>query len=336
MRFKKFMALGLVMTSLVGVMTGTASALEYEFDSDAPGQTFHQSTSTDENYMGNSDQLVIGMDGDISSDTTGNFSNSPLSCLDVPIGEYPDAWGDYTDVAIAQNTMIPNELGPTANNANFYRPTYTPVVMTAGLAPLYNYAPNGLGMGGYSAMGASLSAGQSGTIAGSMGMSGGVAGMGGGQVVQTAGGGYVQSAASGVATQNAPMPAITEGGAIGQLSIPSIGLNKYVYEGTSTKNMQKGLAHFDSTSGWSGNIAIAGHNRGGHAYFGKLKDVQIGDTVTYTTAYGTATYQISDIGECETSDTSGLLQDGSNKITMYTCKANQPEVKLKVTAIQVG
>ena len=327
MRFKKTLALGLVMTSLLAAMATPASALEYEFDSDAPGQTFHNSTSTDTNYMGDSDQLVIGMDGNVSSDTTGNFSYSPLSCLDVPIGEYPDAWGESTDMAIAQNTMIPNELGPTANNVNFYNPTLTPVVMTAGLAPLYNYAPNGLGTGGYSVQGASISAAGAVSYGGASAVNG---------AVPLANGGYAQSAASGVATQNAAMPTITDGGAIGQISIPSIGLNKYIYEGTSTSNMQKGIAHFDSTSGWGGNIALAGHNRGSYAYFGKLKDVQIGDTVTYKTAYGTATYVVSEINERETTDTSGLLQDGTNKLTMYTCKANQPEVKLEVVAYQVG
>ena len=329
MRFKKFMALGLVMTSLLGALTTNAAALEYEFSSDAPGQTFHSSTSTDTNYMGNADQLVIGMDGEVSSDITGNPTwVSPLSCLDVPIGEYPDAWGESTDMAIAQNTMIPNELGPTANNSNFYKATYTPVVMTAGLAPLYNYAPNGVAAGGYSVQAAGLNAGMSNTLGGtttSMGV-----------VSYSAGGGYVQSGASGVATQNVAMPAITEGGAIGQLSIPSIGLNKYIYEGTSTASMQKGIAHFDSTSGWGGNVALAGHNRGSHAFFGKLKDVQVGDTVTYTTAYGTATYVVSAINERETTDTSGLLQDGTNKLTMYTCKADQPEVKLEVVATQVS
>ncbi len=100
--------------------------------------------------------------------------------------------------------------------------------------------------------------------------------------------------------------------------------------------MKKGLAHFDCTSGWLGNIAIAGHNRGASNAFGKLKNVNIGDTVKYTTAYGTAKYVVTNVKTVSTSDTSDLQQDGQNKITMYTCIANQPDVKLCVTATMVG
>ena len=35
-------------------------------------------------------------------------------------------------------------------------------------------------------------------------------------------------------------------------------------------------------------------------------------------------------------DTSGLAQDGTFKLTMYTCQKNQPDVKLKVVATLVG
>lgn len=52
----------------------------------------------------------------------------------------------------------------------------------------------------------------------------------------------------------------------------------------------------------------------------------------YTTAYGTRTYQVTCIDAVSVNDTSGLAQDGSYKLTMYTCKANQPELKLKVVA----
>ena len=64
--------------------------------------------------------------------------------------------------------------------------------------------------------------------------------------------------------------------------------------------------------------------------------VNIGDTVKYTTAYGTAKYVVTNVKTVSTSDTSDLQQDGQNKITMYTCIANQPDVKLCVTATMVG
>lgn len=318
---KKLASLALAGILSLGVMATPAMALEYEYGGDTvPGQTFHNSTSTDVNHVGNADQLQVGMDGTVSSNGTGNVSNSPLSFLDLPVGEYPDAWGESTDLAIANNTTIPNELGPTSTTTAVYKPTYTPVVMNGGLPTAANYAPG------------AAQAVRLGNTAGTVLMQ---TGNGGVSAVVNYGNG--NGSVAGVSTQNIPMPELNGNGAIGKLSIPSIGLNKYVYEGTSQSNMNKGLAHFESTSGWLGNVAIAGHNRGnGVAFFGKLKDVKLGDTVTYTTAYGTANYVVTEINTRDTNDVSGLLQDGTNKITMYTCKENQPEVKLEVVAQMVG
>ena len=324
MRMKKFLGMTCVIAAAVAAMSVSAGALEYEYASEAPGATFHVSTSTDQNHVGEADQLVIGMDGTVTNNVIGNASHSPLSVLDLPIGEYPDAWGETTDLAIANNTYIPNELGPTFNNSAYYRATYTPIVMNGALPTAAGYVP--AAVSGYGAINTGYSAGAGYSMASnvSYGTAASAAVSGG------------NGSVAGVATQNVAMPTITDGGAIGQLSIPSIGLNKYVYEGTSTANMRKGIAHFDSTSGWQGNVALAGHNRGSYAYFGKLKDVQVGDTVQYKTAYGTATYQVSAINERATTDTSGLAQDGTNKLTMYTCKANQPDVKLEVVATLVS
>lgn len=312
---KKLLVLSAVTVLSALSMAVSASALEYEYDSEAPGQTFYTSTSTDVNHIANSGQIVVGMDGTVSDDKTGNVSSGPLSVLDLPVGEYPDAWGSNTDIAIAQNSVFPNEIGPTTQTTSIYRPTFTPTVMSGALPTGQNYAPAAIN--GVSYLGGT-----------------GYVTTATGQVVPVAT--YGNGAYAGVSTANVAMPTMTAGGAIGKLSIPSVGISQYVYEGTSTANMRKGLAHFDSTSGWLGNIALAGHNRGSYAHFKTLKNVKLGDTVKYTTAYGTATYVVTNITTCATTDTSGLVQDGTNKITMYTCKENQPEVKLCVVATMVG
>jgi len=306
LKCKNLMTLAAALVLSASLLSVPAAALEYEFSGEAPGQTFYGSTSTDANYIANSGQITVGMDGTISSSVTGNVSSSPLSVLDLPVGEYPDAWGMATDVAIAQNTIFPNELGPTTQNSAIYTPVFVPSINSGALPTGVNYLPAAMYGGVYSPYG----------VYGSPA--------------------YAASFSAGVPTANVPMPTITTGGAIGRLSIPTIGLNQYVYEGTSTKNMQKGLAHFDCTSGFMGNIALAGHNRGNYAHFAKLKDLKYGDTMTYTTAYGTATYAVTSISYCSTTDTSGLVQDGTNKITMYTCKAGDSSVKLCVVATMVG
>ncbi len=269
-----------------------AGAAEYDFDGESAGANFYQSTSTNGNYIADNGQIVVGTDGTVSGGVSGNPSNEPSTMFDLPVGVYPEAYGFQTDVAIANNSVFPNELGPTTQNANYYTPWFVPAVSSGALPTGYYYGQSAFG--------------------------------------------YPSRTVFGLATAFAPMPTINSKGAIARLCIPSVGLDKYVYEGITTANMQKGIAHFDCTAGWGGNIGLAGHNRGNHPHFEALKDVKIGDIVTYTTAYGTNTYVVSNILTVSVNDTSGLQQNGYNQLTMYTCKANQPEVKLCVVATLIG
>lgn len=323
---KKLLLTGMALSLAMSLMTGPVMAMEYTYDGEQSGQTFYQSTSTDQNHIADNGQIVVGTDGTIASGTTGNQTSSPLSSIDLPVGEYPEAYGFETDVSIAANSVFPNELGPTTQNSNIYTPVFIPTVDSGALPTGNSFFPMLSLSGKFPVYG--------GAVLPSLGLYGSAPAayaMGFSAVVPYGNGAY-----PGLATATVSMPTITRGGAIGRLSIPSIGLNKYVYEGTSQASMRMGIAHFDSTSGWLGNIALAGHNRGAYASFLHLKDVNLGDVVTYTTAYGTLTYRVSSITTVATTDTSGLVQDGMNKITMYTCKANQPDVKLCVVATLVG
>lgn len=337
---------------------GENAGMEYFYSGDNSGETFHQSTSTDQNSIASNGQIVIGTDGTIAGGTTGNQTSGPLSTIDLPVSEYPEAFGYSTDLDIAGNTVFPNELGPTTQNSNAYVPTFVPTVDSGALATgaTYTNPAASYTQSGYTSAAGAVVSGTRGiySVSAPFATLGGYGFTGYGITMPVYNAftslgarvsyghdtyslaAYGNGAYFGLATSQVSMPTITKGGAIGRLSIPSIGLNKYVYEGTSQASMRKGLAHFDCTSGWMGNIGLAGHNHGSSASFAKLKDVNIGDAVTYTTAYGTLAYVVSNITTVATTDTSGLLQDGMNKITMYTCKANQPDVKLCVTATLVG
>ena len=76
-------------------------------------------------------------------------------------------------------------------------------------------------------------------------------------------------------------------GSIGVLKIPSINLKVTAYDGDTFAAMKKGIGHISSTSAWNGTIGLVGHNRGTSDYFGKLKKLDIGDEITYTTTLGT-------------------------------------------------
>ena len=78
-------------------------------------------------------------------------------------------------------------------------------------------------------------------------------------------------------------PWLYEDGSIGTLYVERTKKTIKVYEGEDLANLKIGAGHFSSTSTWDGNVALAGHNRGGSAYFSFVKDLQNGDRLTYTT-----------------------------------------------------
>lgn len=124
-------------------------------------------------------------------------------------------------------------------------------------------------------------------------------------------------------------------GSIGTVSISRVGLNCKVYEGATDASMAKGAGHYSGTGLYAGNVSLFGHNRGSHPYFGKLKNVQVGDEVVYQTNQGTKTYQVTFVGSISSTDHSYMNEMGDNRITMITCIANQPSLRLCVQAVEI-
>lgn len=124
-------------------------------------------------------------------------------------------------------------------------------------------------------------------------------------------------------------------GSIGTLSIPKLKINVKVWEGETTANMAKGVAHYSSTSGWAGNVGLCGHNRGAKYNIGVIKDLVAGDTITYTTMYGTRTYQVTLVKIIANNDWSYLQSTVDNRITITTCLADRPESRVMVQAVEV-
>ena len=124
-------------------------------------------------------------------------------------------------------------------------------------------------------------------------------------------------------------------GSLGTLKIPSIGLTVKVFEGTDAAPLLKGAGHFEDTSIWNGNIAVAGHNRGVRNDFGKIHTLKAGDIITFTTKLGTRTYAVSGVAKVSMYDVSGLEPTADNQINLYTCVMNQPAYRWRVTALEV-
>lgn len=327
---KRKIASLLLSAAIASSMAVPAFALEYNYDAADSGQQFFQATEVGTDAAADSDQIVVGSDGTISTDEATLPTSTPMSVQQLPVGDFPDGWGIGTDVAIAQNSVFPNALAPTTQ--------------WSGIAGSLGYDNFDINSGalptGYQQMIESLPTLS--VVSPVYGLPGAVPVYTGGTYGYYAYNNYLYNPLTGAyygyastATALTPMPKLNDKtSAIGHLSIPAVGMDKYIYEGTGATPLSKGVGHFDCTPGWNGNIGLAGHNRGynGRAAFLKLKDVELGDLVYYTTAYGTRTYKVTSIDTVSVNDTSGLAQDGSYKLTMYTCKANQPDVKLKVVA----
>ena len=126
-------------------------------------------------------------------------------------------------------------------------------------------------------------------------------------------------------------------GAVGKISIPAIGVkNYYLWEGETPASMKKGLGHFTSTSVWNGNVAVCGHNRGAKYVIGSIKDLDVGDKITYTTSMGTRTYLVETVTKISSSDWSYLSSTADNRITLFTCVAGDPSQRWCVQAVQAS
>jgi sortase A len=137
------------------------------------------------------------------------------------------------------------------------------------------------------------------------------------------------------------MPALTPpkyyaDGSMGKLSIPKLNVNIRVYEGESLASLKKGAGHFTFTSAWTGNVALAAHNRGTNAYFGQIHTLKAGDRITYTTPYGTRTYAVFFVGQIRETDFSRLGQTTDNIITLITCVRDVPAMRVCVQAREIG
>ena len=126
-------------------------------------------------------------------------------------------------------------------------------------------------------------------------------------------------------------------GSIGLLSISKIGLTVNVYEtDDELEAMTHGLAHFKTTSAWSGNIGLCGHNVNFDLTDGYLKNLhtlKTGDTISYKTALGSRTYTVQTITEIAETDWSYLNRTEDDRITLITCISGKPTMRLVVQAV---
>ena len=135
-----------------------------------------------------------------------------------------------------------------------------------------------------------------------------------------------------------PEEAELSDGSIGLLSIPRLKLSVGVFEtDDELEAMESGIAHFKTTSAWSGNVGLCSHNinfdlTDGH--FKNIHTLNIGDVVKYKTALGEREYIVETVTEIEETDWSYLGRTEDNRITMITCISGKPQSRLVVQAVE--
>ena len=126
---------------------------------------------------------------------------------------------------------------------------------------------------------------------------------------------------------------VRKDGTLGTLRIASLGIYAKIYDDETPSSLKKGVGHFTSTSAWDGNVGIAGHNRGSSVVIGDIKDLALGDRITYATDLGTRSYAVSMVTQISHTDWSYLTATADNRITLITCVENEPDLRWCVQAV---
>jgi sortase A len=112
-----------------------------------------------------------------------------------------------------------------------------------------------------------------------------------------------------------------EGAPIGDIRIPSIGVNQVVVEGTNTPDLRKGPGHYIGTPmpGQVGNASIAGHRTTyGHPFY-NLDGVKKGDAIVVTTLQGIFVYDTVSSQVVSPSDSKVIANVPADWLTLTTC-----------------
>ena len=111
------------------------------------------------------------------------------------------------------------------------------------------------------------------------------------------------------------------GDAIGQISIPSIGVSEFVVEGTTTGNLRKGPGHYPSTPlpGERGTTAIAGHRTTYGAPFRRLDDLRRGAQIVIDMPYGRFRYRVERTRIVDDQDLSVLRKVRHDRLVLSAC-----------------
>lgn len=125
---------------------------------------------------------------------------------------------------------------------------------------------------------------------------------------------------------------------IGKIEIPKINLNTYILSETNDKSLNISVTKFYGPEiNQVGNFCIVGHHYNKPTMFGKLRELEIGDTIKIIDIYGQyVVYSVYDIYKVNPDEIECLNQDtkGEREITLITCTTTALK-RLIVKAIEI-
>ena len=111
---------------------------------------------------------------------------------------------------------------------------------------------------------------------------------------------------------------VRRGEAVGDLSIPRLGLSAIVLNGSDARTLRRGPGHLETTPlpGQSGNTVIAGHR---DSFFQPLRDIRVGDDIFIATPRGRFRYRVASLRVVPPFDLSVLEPTDAPTLTLITC-----------------
>lgn len=108
------------------------------------------------------------------------------------------------------------------------------------------------------------------------------------------------------------------GETIGQIQIPSVGLNAIILQGASAKILRRGVRHLPNTRmpGELGNVGLAGHR---DSFFRPLRQIRSGDMITLGTLNGEFQYRVESTRIVSPSNIEVLAPTNKRELTLVTC-----------------
>jgi sortase A len=113
-------------------------------------------------------------------------------------------------------------------------------------------------------------------------------------------------------------PALVDGGSIGEIRIPRLGLAAIVAQGDSAAVLRRAVGHLSETAlpGQSGNVVLAGHR---DTFFRPLKLVRAGDAIVVETRDGDFDYVVEWTAVVRPTDIDVIEPTDRRTLTLITC-----------------